>query len=92
MERLEKVFWGEISDTTMWENKKRRRVGKLNLGRANDLSLIKHHLYKHLFLYIDFVSFNKQSRNCYLKDTASFFQHCPVLAANSCNVFIILKL
>ena len=34
-------------------------VGKLSFARANDLSLIKHHLYNHL-LYIDFVSFNSQ--------------------------------
>ena len=66
-------------------------MGKLNFGTANDLSLIKHHLYKHL-LYINFVSFNRQLWNCCLKDTASFFQHWAGLAANSCNVFIILKL
>ena len=51
---------------------------------------VKYHLYKHL-LYIDFLSFNRQLWSCYLKDTASFFQHWAGLAANSCNVFIILK-
>ena len=41
---------------------------------------------------MDFVNFNRQSLNCYLKDNASFFQHWAGLTANLCNVFIILKL
>ena len=50
------------------------------------MSLYEHHLYKHLH-YIDLVSFNMQPWNCYLKDTASFFQHWVGLTGNSYNVY-----
>ena len=54
---------------------------KLNFGRANDVSLIKHDAilekYDLALVYIDFVSFNKNSWDCYLRGTWEFF---PALA------------
>ena len=63
-------------------------VGKLKFGKANDFSLIKNHaipknmtLYKHL-VYANFVSFIRQYRNCYLKDTWEFFSTLHLAKSN----------